>query len=491
VKKATKIYSGVTVLSSVDFDLYPGEVHALVGENGAGKSTLSKIISGVIEKSAGSMKCKGEDYHPLNTHDAIRHGISIVHQEFNLIPVLTVAQNVFLGKEKAAGGVIDEKESIRKTGDIIDKFKLNLPIKRKVCYLSVSQMQLVEIVKCLCDDSDIIIMDEPTATLTKNETQQLFRIIEDLRKEGISIIYISHKLDEIFTVSQRITVLRDGEKVGTYRTGDLDENRLVNLMVGREISSMYQHENYAQDEVVLSVRGFTKYGVAENISFDLKRGEILGFGGLVGAGRTELMKMMFGEIPIDGGEVELFGETFTRPKIGRMVKAGLVYLPEDRKNEGIIASMKVSENITLAILRKMVRGLFVSPALEKSTSSEIVQKLQIKTQGLSQKVGNLSGGNQQKVVLARWLVSNVRVLILDEPTRGIDVGAKHEIYKLMNQLCESGISIIMISSEMPELIGMCDRILVMCEGRITGELAGDAIQETTIMSYAAQRGHRM
>ena len=491
VKGATKVYSGVTVLSNVDFDLYPGEVHALVGENGAGKSTLSKIISGVIEKTGGEMVCKGAPYSPENTHEAIARGVSIVHQEFNLIPVLTVAQNIFLGKERAAGGFIDEKESAEKAALMLKQLELDIPVKRKVRYLSVAQMQLVEITKCLCDDSDIIIMDEPTAPLTRNETKQLFKIIQNLREKGVAIIYISHKLDEIFTVSQRITVLRDGQKVGTYNTGDLDEDKLVSLMVGREISSMYEHVNKSRDEVVLKVDGLTCYGMAENVSFELKRGEILGFGGLVGAGRTELMKMIFGEIALDKGKLELMGEVITKPRIRDMVEKGLVYLPEDRKYEGIIANMKVKDNITLPILKRLTKGGFIIAAKEKEIAEEMVHKLNVKTQGIRQNVANLSGGNQQKVVLAKWLASNVKVLILDEPTRGIDVGAKHEIYKLMNQLCADGVSIIMISSEMPELIGMSDRLIVMSEKRVTGELRGDEINETAIMNYAVQRGYKI
>ncbi|WP_066646440.1 sugar ABC transporter ATP-binding protein [Christensenella timonensis] len=491
VKGVSKAYAGVTVLSEVDFDLYPGEVHALIGENGAGKSTLSKIISGVTEKSAGTMYRNGQEYNPVDTHDANRQGISIVHQEFNLIPVLSVAQNICLGKEHSKGGFIDEKESARISEDMLKKLELDIPVKRKVRYLSVAQQQLVEITKCLCENSDIIIMDEPTATLTLNETKQLFKIIKSLQEKGVSIIYISHKLEEIFAIAQRITVLRDGQKVGTYGTEELDEEKLVTLMVGREISSMYEHKNTAQDEVVLKAEHLTKAGLVGDVSFELKKGEILGFGGLVGAGRTELMKMIFGEYPIDAGSVELFGKKIAKPKIKNMVENGLVYLSESRKEEGILANMQVKDNITLAVLKSMVKGLFISPQREKKLSKEMIGKLDIKTQGLSQKVGHLSGGNQQKVVLAKWLATDVKVLILDEPTRGIDVGAKHEIYKLMNELCAKGISIIMISSEMPELIGMCDRLIVMSEGRMTAELRGDEIQETAIMNAAIQRGYKI
>ena len=491
VKGVAKNYTGVTVLSDVDFDLYPGEIHALVGENGAGKSTLSKIISGVVEKSAGTMFCKGEPYAPANTQEATTRGISIVHQEFNLIPILSVAQNIFLGKEKTRGGFIDEKRSTSKAKEMIQELGINIPVNKQVRYLSVAQMQLVEITKCLCNDSDIIIMDEPTAPLTRNETVHLFKIIQNLRENGVAIIYISHKLDEVFSISQRITVLRDGKKVGTYKTEDLDEGKLVSLMVGREISSMYDHASHASDEVVLRVKGLTKYGIAEQISFELRKGEILGIGGLVGAGRTELMKMIFGEIPIDHGEIELLGETITKPKVRKMVQKKLAYLPEDRKNEGILSDMEVKANITLATVKQVMRGVFISQAREKQVAHEMVDKLKIKAHSILQNVASLSGGNQQKTVLAKWLLSDVKILILDEPTRGVDVGAKHEIYKLINQLCADGISIIMISSEMPELIGMSDRVIVMSEGKITGELEGDEIQETAIMNFAVQRGFKI
>jgi ribose transport system ATP-binding protein len=487
----SKIYSGVKVLSGVDMTLYPGEVHALVGENGAGKSTLSKIISGVIEKSEGTMYRNGIEYNPHNTHEAIDHGISIVHQEFNLIPVLDIAQNISLGKEKSVASFIIERASVQRAENLLKQLNLKIPVKKKVNRLTIAQQQLVELAKCLVDNSEIIIMDEPTATLTINETKQLFEVIRNLCRKGVAIIYISHKLEEIFSISQRITILRDGSKIGTYETADMNHGKLVNLMVGREISSMYDHVNRTKENVVLRIKGLSKTKVVKDINFELREGEILGFGGLVGAGRTELMKMIYGEDSFESGEIELFGKKIKKQNPKKMVSLGLAYLPEDRKGEGIIANLGVKENITLATVDKYKSGLVINQKQEREAATQMVKKLSIKTRGIFQRVGFLSGGNQQKIVLGKWLLSDARILILDEPTRGIDIGAKYEIYKLMNDICTHGVSIIMISSEMPELIGMCDRLLVMCEGKITQELIGADIEETKIMTAAAQRGYQL
>jgi ABC-type sugar transport system ATPase subunit len=486
-----KYYSGVKVLSGIDLDIHPGEVHALVGENGAGKSTLSKIISGVTAKSEGFMYKNGVEYNPVTTRDAVFNGISIVHQEFNLIPVLNIAQNISLGKETSIGTVILERESIRKAEELLGQLDLDISVKKKVNRLSIAQQQLVELAKCLVDNSEIIIMDEPTATLTVNETKQLFAIIKNLCRKGVGVIYISHKLEEIFSIAHRITILRDGIKIGTWEKKKLDQNSLVNLMVGREISSMYGHVNRSGKNVLLKVKGLSRKNIVSGINFELKEGEILGFGGLVGAGRTELMKILYGEIPFDTGEIELFGKKMEKITPGKMLGKGLAYLPEDRKEEGIISNLGIRENITLAAVNKFKNGLVINRKAEAEAAGSMVKRLSIKSRELSQQAGYLSGGNQQKVVLGKLLLSDAKILILDEPTRGIDVGAKHEIYKLMDDLAAQGIAIIMISSEMPELIGMCDRLLVMCEGRITKELEGGGIQEREIMAAAAQRGHQL
>lgn len=492
VKGATKIYSGVTVLDHVDFDLQRGEVHALVGENGAGKSTLSKIISAVISKNEGQIFKNGKEINPRNTKEAMALGISIVHQEFNLIPVLSIAKNIYLGRENTKGKIwINEFDSINGTKKLLDLLEMDISPNTKVRQLSVAQQQLVEIAKCLSYESDIIIMDEPTAALTLNETKKLFKIIQMLQEKGVSIIYISHKMDEIFTIAQRITVLRDGKKIGTYDAKTLDHQKLITLMVGREIVNIYHNDHEVKDEVILKVENLSKRGMVKDISFELKRGEILGFAGLVGAGRTELMKLIFGEYKYDQGKVTMGGKTIPRAKIREMVKRKLAYLPESRKEEGIISGMSIRDNITITVLNKVMKSGFLSLPKEKKIAQETIDKLNIRCMGQRQKIERLSGGNQQKVVLGKWLATDVDILVLDEPTRGIDIGAKSEIYGIINQLCEEGVSIIIISSELPEIIGVCDRVIVMSEGKITGELEKDEITEEAIMKAAIQRGYNL
>jgi ABC-type sugar transport system ATPase subunit len=492
VKGASKAYSGVTVLDSVDIDLYQGEVHALVGENGAGKSTLSKIISGVISRDEGKLYKNGKEINPASTKEAVENGISIVHQEFNLIPVLSIAKNIYLGKESVKGKImIDEAASVEGTRKLLELLDINVSPNTKVSQLSIAQQQLVEIAKCLSYESDIIIMDEPTATLTLNETKNLFRIIKMLQEKKVSIIYISHKMDEIFAVAQRITVLRDGKKIGTYKKEEMDYKKLITLMVGREITNMYQRDHQVNGEVLLKIENLTKRGMVKNISFELRRGEILGFAGLVGAGRTELMKLIFGEYSYERGTVTLFGEVMPKGNIRLMVKNKLAYLPENRKDEGIISGMSIRENITIPVMDKVLVNGVISRNKEKTIARGIIEKLRIRCMSQKQQVERLSGGNQQKVVLGKWLAADVDILILDEPTRGIDVGAKNEIYKLINELCAEGVSIIVISSEMPELIGICDRVIVMSEGKITGELEKDEITEEAIMQAAIQRGYNL
>lgn len=489
LKDIGKKYGAVEVLRNIDFKLYPGEVHALMGENGAGKSTLSKIISGVIKKSQGAMYVNGESYEPENTDDAKAHGISIVHQEFNLIPVLSVAANIFLGKEYRKGGILDERKHQAQAKELLEQLGLDIPVGIKVRDLSIAQQQMVEIAKCLSDGSQIIIMDEPSATLTLNETKQLFKIIESLKNKGVAFIYISHKMDEIFQISQKITVLRDGNEIGTFPTEDMTEDKLVSLMVGRQISSMYNHENYTQAETVLKVSNLKAGKTVKDVSFSLKKGEVLGFGGLVGAGRSELMKMLFGELAFETGEIELFGNKINRPVIKKMIEAGFIYLTENRKEEGLILTKTIRENITLSVMKEMLKGGLISNAKEVEIADRMVKELDIKLNNINQRMTELSGGNQQKVVIAKWLATNPRILVLDEPTRGIDVGAKHEIYQVINRLCKQGMSIIIISSEMPELIGMCDRVIIMAEGKITGELSGEEITEENIMAKAVLRGY--
>ena len=484
-----KSFANVEVLHGVDFELYAGEVHALVGENGAGKSTLAKIISGVYTRDAGEYLIDGKPVKFKNTQDAIAHNISIMHQEFNLIPAFNVADNIFLNNEPMKGIFVDKAKLMEDAKKLADQVKLSVPLGRLVRDLTVAQQQLVEISKCLSVKSRVVIMDEPTAPLSINETEKLFSLIEELKAQGIAIIYISHRMDEIFRISDRVTVMRDGELVGVYKTRDLTRDSLIQHMVGRDLSNMYTHTlNQATGEVMLRVSGLNcRAKRLKNLSFELRRGEILGFAGLVGAGRTELMECIFGLQKFETGEIEIKGKRVAAPKISQMMAMGMGYVPEDRKKNGIITSMNVQENLTLASLKNCLTGGLLSRRKELNVTEEIVQKLHVRCAQYTQKLVNLSGGNQQKISVGKWLSTDMDILILDEPTRGVDVGAKAEIYQIMSDICNSGISIIMISSEMPEIIGMCSRVLVMCEGCITGELKKEELNEFEIMRLAVQR----
>ena len=484
-----KSFANVEVLHGVDFELRPGEVHALMGENGAGKSTLAKIISGVYTMDAGEYLIDGEPVVFKSTQDAIAHNISIMHQEFNLIPAFNVADNIYLSNEPMNGVFVDKKKLMEDAKKLADQVKLTVPLNRLVRDLTVAQQQLVEISKCLSVQSRVVIMDEPTAPLSINETEKLFALIKELKEQGIAIIYISHRMDEIFRISDRVTVLRDGELVGMYETKDLTRDSLIQHMVGRDLSHMYTHTlNHVTDEVMLRVKNLNcRSKRLKNISFELHRGEILGFAGLVGAGRTELMECIFGLQRFESGEIEIKGKKIETPRISQMMAMGMGYVPEDRKRNGIITSMNVQENLTLACLKKCTSGGLLSGKKELEVTKNIVEKLNVRCARYTQKLVNLSGGNQQKISVGKWLSTDMDILILDEPTRGVDVGAKAEIYQIMSDICNSGISIIMISSEMPEVIGMCSRVLVMCEGRITGELKKEELSEFEIMKLAVER----
>lgn len=484
-----KSFADVEVLHGVDFEVLPGEVHALMGENGAGKSTLAKIISGVYTKDAGEYLIDGEPVEFKSTQDAIAHKISIMHQEFNLIPAFNVADNIYLSNEPMKSGFVDKQELMKNAQKLAEQVRLTIPLNRLIRDLTVAQQQLVEIAKCLSVQSRVVIMDEPTAPLSVNETEKLFSLIEELKAQGIAIIYISHRMDEIFRISDRVTVLRDGELVGIFQTRDLTKDSLIQHMVGRDLSNMYTHTlNTVTDEVMLEVRGLNCQSKRlKDISFQLRRGEILGFAGLVGAGRTELMECIFGLQKFETGEITIKGKRVSTPNISQMMAMGMGYVPEDRKRNGIITSMNVQENLTLASLKKCLTGGLLSRKKELDITHDIVKKLNIRCARFTQKLVNLSGGNQQKISVGKWLSTDMDILILDEPTRGVDVGAKAEIYNIMSDICNSGISIIMISSEMPEIIGMCNRVQVMCEGRITGELKKEELNEFEIMKLAVER----
>lgn len=478
----TKRFPGVLALSNVDFALRKGEVHALLGENGAGKSTLMKILSGVYQPDEGDIIFEGQSVSFANPLSAQSAGITIIHQEFNLFPELTVEENIFIGREfcKNNRWRLDEKQQRQAAIDILQKLNLNISPETLVADLTVAQQQMVEIAKAISVNAKILIMDEPTAALTETEIDSLFQVTRLLKEQGTGIVYISHRLEELALIADRATVMRDGQFIATVDYDAVKISDLIAMMVGRDLGNIYPRRGpLAQRKPVLEVSGLTRNGVLNNIDFTLYQGEILGFAGLMGAGRTELARAIFGADPIDGGTLKLNGKVTVIKDIPDAIQQGISYLTEDRKKEGLALGLSVERNIMLGNYPEYSDryGNVDSKRCQK-TSEEQVKALRIKTPHLEQAALNLSGGNQQKIIIARWVCKDTDILIFDEPTRGIDVGAKLEIYELMNRLVAKGKSIIMISSELPEVLGMCDRILVMRNGRITGELASDdATQE--------------
>lgn len=477
----TKRFPGVLALNKVEFDLRAGEVHCLVGENGAGKSTLMKILAGAQSMDGGQIRLSGERVHIDSPQRAQQMGISMIYQEFNLSPFLSIAENIFLGREPRLGRTpfIDWRRMRSEARTLLGRIGVDLDVRRPVNECSVAQQQMVEIAKALSFNSKIIIMDEPSATLTEGELAALFALIRELKQQGIGLIYISHRLEEIFSIGERVTVMRDGEHVATQRAADTSRGEIIRLMVGRELKDEFPKEDFERGGERLRVEGLTRHGAFKDISFSLHRGEIVGLTGLVGAGRTEVARAIFGADPIDSGQVYLDGEALRLRSPHEAIAHGIGLLTEDRKNQGLVLGMTLRENTTLANLKALVKGFFVDRRGERRVANQYVEELQIKTPSIEQVVQNLSGGNQQKVVLAKWLFTDTHVLIFDEPTRGVDVGAKVEIYRLINDLVRKGVGVLMISSELPEVLGMCDRILVMHEGRLAGELPrADASQES-------------
>lgn len=486
-----KSFPGVHALKQCRFELQSGEVHALMGENGAGKSTLMKVLTGVYTKDAGRIVYKGKEVEIVSPKAAQDLGIGIIHQEFNLMPHLTVAQNIFIGREprKSVRLMLSEKEINAKTRQLLSMMNLDLDPRTRVSDLTVAKQQMVEIAKALSYNSQVLIMDEPTAALTNNEIDELFRIIRQLREKGVGIVYISHRMEELKKISDRVTVMRDGCYIGTEHMQDVTVDQIINMMVGREIYDNSRPEVSNSDrEMVLEVRNLNRGRAVKGVSFCLKKGEILGFAGLMGAGRTEVARAVFGADPIDSGEVYIKGQRVQVKSPGDAIKHGIGYLSEDRKRYGLALEMDVETNVVLATFKKFLgfAGVVSSARISKEAQLR-VDELKVKTPGLKQKVKYLSGGNQQKVIIGKWLTRDSDILIFDEPTRGIDVGAKSEIYKLLNELAESGKSIIMISSELPEILRMSHRIIVMCEGRITGELSSSEATQERIMQYATKR----
>ncbi|MBI5091389.1 MAG: sugar ABC transporter ATP-binding protein [Candidatus Hydrogenedentes bacterium] len=480
MKDITKQFPGVLAVNKAQLNLRPGEVHCLVGENGAGKSTLMKILSGAQPADSGEILIDGKPVHITSPHHAQQLGIAMIYQEFNLSPFLNVAENIFLGREPRLGPTpfINWTKMYADAQAILDRIRVKLDVRKPVNECSVAQQQMVEIAKALSSNSKIIVMDEPSATLTDHELEALFELIRGLRREGIGMIYISHRLEEIFGLGDRVTVMRDGNYVGTYPVAEVTREDLIRMMVGRELKDEFPKDIVARGPERLRVEGLTRDGVFEDVSFAVHEGEIVGLTGLVGAGRTEVARAIFGADAITGGQIFLSGKPITVKSPKDAIRQGIGLLTEDRKNQGLVLGMTVCENTTLANLKSLVRFVFVDHRRERTVTEQYVKELQIKTPSVEQTAQNLSGGNQQKVVLAKWLFTQSKVLIFDEPTRGIDVGAKVEIYKLMNDLMRRGVSILMISSELPEVLGMCDRVLVMHEGRLAGELSrAEATQE--------------
>ncbi len=487
MKNITKTFPGVLALNSLSFDVRKGEVHALLGENGAGKSTLMKIISGVYPKDEGQMFYKGKEILVQNPLAAQKLGINIIYQEFNLFPQLTVAQNIFIGREPRTGvkGILDEKRLIENTREILDSLALDIKPTQVVSDLSVARQQMVEIAKAISFNAEILIMDEPTSALTESEIVQLFRIIKDLSSRQVGIVYISHRLQELEELADRVTVIRDGEWVGTVNFSDTTPATLISMMVGRDIKDMFPKRKPKIGENLLEIEDISREGHLDNIGFKVKKGEILGIAGLMGAGRSELARAIFGADKADSSQLKFEGKKVKIKSPRDAIKLGIGYLTENRKKDGLALSLDVEENTILASIRDFCNGIgIINKKKCVKTTKDLVKSLKIKTPSLHQKVMNLSGGNQQKIIIAKWLCKHSKLLIFDEPTRGIDVGAKVEVYELMNKLADSGVGIIMISSELPEILGMSDRILVMREGRIAGEILKTEATQEKIMALA-------
>lgn len=488
MEEIDKSFPGVHALDHVHFDVRSGEVHALMGENGAGKSTLMKVLTGIYTKDSGTITYEGKEVEFANTREAQDAGIVIVHQELNMVGDLTVSQNIFIGREFMKGFAIDDKKMIEESKKLFEELHIDINPRDKMSDLTVGKQQMCEIAKAISHKAKVIIFDEPSAALTEKEIEDLFAIIRDLREKGLAIVYISHRMDEIKVITDRVTVMRDGGYVGTLITKECTKEDIINMMVGRVIYEDPKTESKVPKDapVVLKVEHLNAGRMVQDVSFELRKGEILGFSGLMGAGRTETARALFGADPKTSGDIYVNGEKVTINSPQDAVRHGIGYLSEDRKRYGIVVQKTIIENSTLASLENYMSGIFINKKEEKKVTEQYIEELSTKTPSADQLVVNLSGGNQQKVVIAKWLVRNCDILIFDEPTRGIDVGAKNEIYKLMNRLASEGKSIIMISSEMTEILRMSDRIVIMCEGRKTGELDISEATQEKIMDKATR-----
>jgi ribose transport system ATP-binding protein len=481
----TKRFPGVTALDGVDFELERGEVHVILGENGAGKSTLIKMLSGAYQPDEGEILFEGE---PVRIHSAaVAQGlvISTIYQEFNLVPQLTVAENVFLGRQPRRLGIVDRRRMREQARRLLERIRVRVDPDAPVSALGVAQRQMVEIAKALSLEARVLIMDEPTASLSGQEVQRLFEIVRGLKQEEVGVIFISHHLEEVTEIGDRVTVLRDGKLVGQV-PATTDHSELVRMMVGRSIEDQFPRRRPEIGDVLLEVRDLSREGVLEDVSLRVRAGEVVGIAGIVGAGRTELARAIFGVDPVDSGEVWVEGRRMERFDPREAKHRGIGFATEDRQGQGIVPPLSVAENLALASLERYTRAGLLNRREERSQAEKMIEDLNIRTPGPDQEVRYLSGGNQQKVVIGKWLLADSRVLIMDEPTRGIDVGAKVEIYELMNELTEQGAGILMISSDLPEVLGMSDRILVMAGGRITGELSGEEATQERVMTLATQ-----
>ena len=487
LKKISKSFSGVEVLHEVSFSLRPGEVHALLGENGAGKSTLVKVITGVHHPDSGEIYLNGTPVHFSDTHGSRQAGIAAIYQELTLFPDLDVAENIFVGRQPVTfGGRVDWRKLYAEAGKLLDSLGVKLDLRQKARTLSIAQQQMVEIARAFSINAQIVIMDEPTSSLTLSEVADLFRLVRRLRADGTAILFISHRLEELFELADRVTVLRDGSYVDTRLMKDLTRDDLIRMMVGRTINNLFPKQDVRAGDVILSVENLTRTGSFHDVSFDLRRGEILGLAGLVGAGRTNVARAIFGVEPATGGRIQVEGREVAITSPQQAIKLGLAYVPEDRQLHGLIPAMHITSNISLPTLHHYARLGWLQDTSERKLAYEGALQMEVRANNIWQLARELSGGNQQKVVLAKWLSTKPRILILDEPTRGIDVGTKAAVHGLMSKLAAGGMAILMISSELPEILGMSDRVIVMREGLVTGHFSRAEATQEKIISAATQ-----
>ena len=480
-----KSFGSNQVLKQAGFTLESGEVHALMGENGAGKSTLMKILTGVYTKDAGTVLVDGKEVNYKNPQEAEKAGIVFIYQELNVMFDLTVEENLFMGKEiHGKFGICDKKAMQKKAQEALNILGVNISPKTVMAELSVGQQQMVEICKALMADAKVIIMDEPTAALTQSETVALFKVIESLRKKGVSMVYISHRMEEIFELCDRITVLRDGSYIGVKNIPETNMNEIVKMMIGREICERYPSRNVKIGKEVLKVKELTRKGTFHDVNFSVRAGEVLGVSGLMGAGRTEIMQAIFGNLSYESGTIEIDGKEVKISNPRQAMEHGIGFITEDRKTEGLMLDKSIRENISLCNLRRISKSSVISREAEKNMVAEAIKDLHIKCFGSYHECNNLSGGNQQKVVLAKWILTNPKILILDEPTRGVDIGAKKEIYSIINKLAAQGVAIIMVSSELPEVLGMSDNIMVVREGEVRGIISYEEANQERVMTLA-------